>query len=348
MSDSTVVAAFVGLMVKIAEGFGVARAEVLRRSQLDEDMLADPDGRVPFENLMTIWDLLSERPGYDRFGVNLGRMAVHTQMGVLGWMLAQCPNMREGAEVLHRYGRLLSDVFTPRLAQEGPHAVWSQTLEPRYVRLRQPQEWALTSAWNTLRVLTGVPWPAREAWVQHARPTGDDPLSELLGVTVRYAAPSGRLVFDAACLDAPIHTASPALKDYLERTARERLARLPGQGTGSLAERVQRYLTGVIARGVPTQAEVAKHLAISERTLQRRLADEDTTFAALLDVTRRELAVIYLEEKQLAVYEVALLLGYAEPSAFYRAFRRWTGVTPNAYRDQRSQAPSASGAASRS
>ncbi|NVB78337.1 MAG: AraC family transcriptional regulator, partial [Kofleriaceae bacterium] len=310
------------------------RAEVLRRSELTEDMLVDPDGRVPFEKLMLIWDVIADRPGFDRLGVTFGRNVVHTELGVFGWMLAQSSTMREAADVLHRYGRLLSEVFAPRLADEGGQAVWHQTLQPRYVKLRQPQEWAIVSAWNIVRHLTRKPWQAREAWVQHARPDGEDALSALLEVEVRYGAPEGRLVLDGACLDAPVHGAQPALKEYLERTARERLAQLPGESEGALADRVQRYLTSALARGLPTQAEVAKHLGVSERTLQRRLADEGSAFATLLDTTRRELAVVYLAEKQLAVYEIALLLGYADPSAFHRAFRRWTGVTPSAYRER--------------
>lgn len=74
---------------------------------------------------------------------------------------------------------------------------------------------------------------------------------------------------------------------------------------------------------------------MSERTLQRRLKDEGVRFEQILEETRRELALLYLDEKRLAIYEVAFLLGYSEPSAFFRAFRRWTGRTPREHRDAR-------------
>src|SRR5574338_522706 len=99
--DSTVVAAFVALMVRVAEMYGARRDDILARAQIREDMLADPDGRIPFESLMVIWDILAERPGYDRLGVDLGRIPVYQQMGVLGWMLAQCATMRDAGDVLH-------------------------------------------------------------------------------------------------------------------------------------------------------------------------------------------------------------------------------------------------------
>jgi AraC-like DNA-binding protein len=86
---------------------------------------------------------------------------------------------------------------------------------------------------------------------------------------------------------------------------------------------------------VPGRGVVARRLAVSDRTLHRRLAGEGTTFAALVDEARRERAQLLLEDRRLSCSEVAFLLGYAEPAAFFRAFRRWTGETPQAWRTPR-------------
>ena len=84
----------------------------------------------------------------------------------------------------------------------------------------------------------------------------------------------------------------------------------------------------------PEQAVLARRLGMSECTLQRRLRSEGTSFAGLLDELRLDLARQYLGDNRLAIYEVAYLLGYSEPSAFNRAFRRWTGQTPREYRQR--------------
>ncbi|HMK72490.1 MAG TPA: helix-turn-helix transcriptional regulator, partial [Myxococcaceae bacterium] len=89
---------------------------------------------------------------------------------------------------------------------------------------------------------------------------------------------------------------------------------------------------GAAGKRQPSQASIAKLMGMSERTLQRRLSDEGTTFNKLLEEARRSVAIGYLADRNLAAYEVSFLLGYAEPATFFRAFKRWTGKTPQQYR----------------
>ena len=87
-----------------------------------------------------------------------------------------------------------------------------------------------------------------------------------------------------------------------------------------------------LSSGPPTLPETARALGISTRTMQRQLKEEGTTYAEVLDALRREMAAGLLHNHTLAIYEVAFLLGYSEPSTFYRAFRRWHGMSPGDYR----------------
>jgi AraC-like DNA-binding protein len=102
----------------------------------------------------------------------------------------------------------------------------------------------------------------------------------------------------------------------------------------SLSDRVRQILMQEVPGGNPSLEWVASRLALSPRTLQRRLRDEGTTHVALLDDLRRDLAIGYLKEKRVPIGEIAFLLGFSEPSAFHRAFRRWTGSTPGEVRNQ--------------
>jgi AraC-like DNA-binding protein len=161
------------------------------------------------------------------------------------------------------------------------------------------------------------------------KPAGID-RERALGCPVRFGAPESRAVLWRAPLERPLPRHDPALFAYLERHAQALLAGVPAEG--GVVERVQRLITEGLRSGEPVQAEVARRLALSERTLQRGLREADTSFAAILDAVRRQLAQLHLSERSLALHEVAFLLGYSEPSAFHRAFRRWTGQTPQEFR----------------
>jgi AraC-like DNA-binding protein len=204
------------------------------------------------------------------------------------------------------------------------HLVWPA----RVARLVQFADCALAGTAALSRSLAGLPASVpllREVWYQCPRPAGFD-REAALGCPVRFGAPETRAVLRREPLERPLPRHDPALFAYLERHAQAVLASIPSEG--GVVERVSRLITENLRHGEPAQSEVARKLALSERTLQRRLREADTSFAAILDAVRRQLAQLYLAEPTLGLHEVAFLLGYSEPSAFHRAFRRWTGKTP--------------------
>ncbi len=129
----------------------------------------------------------------------------------------------------------------------------------------------------------------------------------------------------------------PALLGVLEAHAAQIAAKVPD--ADSFARDVRRALSARMSKGEASIQNVARALATSTRSLQRRLAEVDLTFQQLLDDARRDAADVYLSDPALTVGEVAYLLGYAEPAAFHRAFRRWHNVTPQAFRKQHRKPP---------
>ena len=120
--------------------------------------------------------------------------------------------------------------------------------------------------------------------------------------------------------------ADAALKGVLDRAATQLLERLPRRDTWTA--RVREILAAELARGAPTLEQIAYRLGVTERTLRRRLHDEGTSHKEVLAELRLSLAQRHLSERVLSVAEIAFLLGFAEPSAFHKAFRRWTGRAP--------------------
>jgi AraC-like DNA-binding protein len=141
---------------------------------------------------------------------------------------------------------------------------------------------------------------------------------------------SGSFAFDRAILDLPLLTAEASLASLLERHAEAMLTKLPDNSSIELA--VRRALQPLLPGGEPRIEHVAKSLAMTPRTLQRRLREEDTAFQTVLDEVRRELASTYLDGQARSAGEVAFLLGFADPSAFRRAYKRWNGASPGKHR----------------
>ena len=195
---------------------------------------------------------------------------------------------------------------------------------------RHDCEMTLAIAVSFARRVTGVDWTPREVSFRHSRPQSVAEHERIFRSPVRFGRPSNELIFDSSLLALPMAKADAGLCAILDRHARELLAKSPRRG--GLAERVRRLLGEALNGGDPRQEAVSQKLGISVRTLQRRLSEEGTSHQDLLDEVRSELSRRYLQESKLAICEVAYILGFSEPSAFHRAFRRWTGVTPKEFR----------------
>jgi AraC-like DNA-binding protein len=183
------------------------------------------------------------------------------------------------------------------------------------------------------RLVTGQHWVPLEVAFEHAAPSRTTEHLRVFGVVPRFGAPETVVVLPSEVLRLPVRTGGSSLGSYLEAYARELLGRLPEHDATATAQ-VQRAIAVAVAHGVPDIDSVAGRLGTTARTLQRRLKDEGTTFAELTDAVRRSAAERYLADGRLPLAEIAFLLGFQDPSNFHKAFRRWTGNTPAAYRDR--------------
>jgi AraC-like DNA-binding protein len=179
------------------------------------------------------------------------------------------------------------------------------------------------------RTETDGAFAAAQVSFQH---TPDDVggFERILGCPVRTNASWNGVSVSSGAWRLPLRRRDPILRHVLEAQANDILARLPARA--GLALEVQRALAARVAGGDMGIDSLARQLAMSGRTLQRRLAAEGVSYQALLEDARKEAAERYISESILAIGEVAYLVGYSEPAAFHRAFKRWFGVTPEGFR----------------
>jgi len=335
--DGTMLAALVQGNLDAARAFGLDADALQRAAGLSPQALADPDGRVPVARYVALWEAISaDRRALD-FGLWLGKSMTLPALGVVGYVMQHAPDVRAALTCLERFNGLLGDGVGPRISERGEHVVLHRVEPPRIARLLALSIAAPLGTVTLLRDIAGLgPTDpvAVEVAFQHPPLPADTlaALDEVLACPLRFNQEATRLVLPRALLARPLVSPNQGLFAYLERHAEALQARVAG--SASLASRVRELLSARIRQGEPEQAAIAQALAMSERTLQRRLQDEGVTFAVLLDDVRADLGRMYLADPKLAIFEVAFLLGYSEPSAFNRAFRRWTGTSPSDFRRQ--------------
>jgi AraC-like DNA-binding protein len=164
-----------------------------------------------------------------------------------------------------------------------------------------------------------------------SRPATFERFVNLLGTEIRFNQPTNQLVFSAADLDRPIVLADPVARKLAQEQCERELDALGRQHQATLLERVRSFMAKNEG-GFRSLEEVASLTGMSARTLKRRLADLGTAFSTLLEDEQRERALVLLRSDELSIDEIASRVGYSEVANFTRAFRRWTGTTPAAYR----------------
>jgi AraC-like DNA-binding protein len=178
--------------------------------------------------------------------------------------------------------------------------------------------------------LAQVGWAPTQVKFAHPAPSVVREHERVFQAPIRFTAGENALVFPSELLHLPCRTADPGLLAVLSRHADQILSVLPQ--TDSWSDRIRRTAAEELGRGTAPVEQVARRLGLSVRSLQRRLAEEGTSYTELLDGIRHELAVRYFRDSRLSIAQIALLLGYAETSSFDRSFRRWCGMSPSDYR----------------
>jgi AraC-like DNA-binding protein len=196
---------------------------------------------------------------------------------------------------------------------------------------RHQIEFWLVTLVRICRQVTDTRLAPRHLSIRHRRDETPAEMRSFFGCDIEFGAASDEIIFPAPVASLPIVGSDNHLNDLLRRYAEEALAHRP-QERASLRSAVERVLPQLLPHAKASTTHVAQKLAVSRRTLSRKLRDEDVAFAEILEETRAALAKRYLAERDLPVSKIAWLLGYGEVSSFTHAFKRWTGMTPRQFR----------------
>lgn len=313
---------------------GVDPTQALAEVKLDAATVADPDARIPHGAAVALWKIAEKRANGRAFGLRVAEAMDLAQFDVQIYAFMSSPNLGAGIEQIIRYHRLNHDAAKLSLIKNDATAIVRHTLPGAHRLPASAAQFIIGAMVLSARGATGVDVPIEEIRFQHSAPTDMSDYTRVLRAPVRFEAQHNELVLRAAALSLPHRKADPGLAAVLDRHGRALLDALPK--VHSFADRVRTLLASELKGGNPSADNMAEKLRMSKRTLARRLAAEGTSHKALLDDLRASLARRYLADASLAISEVAFLLGFSEPSAFHRAFKRWTGQTPTAFRAAKS------------
>ena len=321
---------------------GLAQDRVVLAARLDPAWITTPPERVPASAMERLWAAAEQLTGDPDLGLHSAEGCNPGALGILGYVLLSCGTAAQALERLARHAPLLNEGLQVQLLMEGDQTLCrfgAATGSTSYLqhRPRQAIETLAAGIVLTLRRLAAQPQQAPQPLAVHFRHPAPASLGEhqrLLGPVVLFGQAHDQVRDASAALQAPLLSADPGLPAMFEGDALRRLQALASQTT--LRGRALAVVAARLRRTVPTLASVAAAPGVSGRSLQRGLQAERCAYRDIVDEVRHTLALAHLARPGSTATDVAFLLGFSEPSAFSRAFRRWTGVTPAQFLADRS------------
>lgn len=251
-------------------------------------------------------------------------------LGALGLAFKTAPTVQVALERLARYLLVLSDTLQYELTTTAEGGRFALVGRPHHRRgAAIANECALAAVLSITRSVSATPVDPVLVEFQHGAPDDDRHLRSVFGCPVRFDAVVNALHFDPAGLERRTLLADDGLSSYLLARLDDLTAR---KASRSIVDDVRAVIADALPDGQPSKSLVARRLGVSERTLHRQLADHGETFQSIATHARRDAAEALLAEGRHSIVEVAFLTGFADQTAFSRAFKRWTGTTPGAYR----------------
>lgn len=312
----------------LLKDLGVVPANVLRRAGLADDLLRQPSVRLAPADYYRLWDSIEAEMGDPLFPIRLCE-AVRSESFSPPLFAALCsPNLLVAAQRIAQYKALVApirlDVTKARDVVMMEFAWLDEPLSPPVSLVMMELLFCVSLA------RMGTREPVRPVEVTTpALPSPLAPYETFLGARVRHGA-KHRITFTTTDATRPFLTSNEPVWAAFEPALRQRLADLDAQAT--TAKRVRAALLEGLPSGLITMEAISRKLALSKRTLQRRIDAEGTSYQQILKETREALARHYLEKTELPAAEISFLLGFDAPNSFYRAFRTWTGTTPDSVR----------------
>lgn len=313
---------------------GHHQLEFCQRIGLSAEELQQEDAWVDLDTGHKVWQEAIAVTQDPYLGLHIGQKSNVSVAGMVAYLIQSCPDLLTAFSKMCEYNATYTTVFDYAIEQKPPNEVWmsytpvSEWVNNYPVTAQQAIETSMARTCAILRLLSGKSFTPQRACFSYALNKDLKMYHQLLCQEVEFGCSQNLLIFALDDLQHPVLTANKALQTHFEQMLQTQLT---AQKPHVWAHKVREAILAQPINIPPLLQAIAEKLHLSTRSLQRKLKDEGHTFLAIANDIQEQRAVHLLRQTQLNISEVAYMLGYAEPSVFRRAFKRWTGKTPKEY-----------------
>jgi AraC-like DNA-binding protein len=318
-------------ILSVSASRGVDVASLIRETGVDERLLATPGVRLPLDSVIRLWEHARRSTGDEAFPLHVAEFLPFGAYKTYDLLLATAPTVGEALVKAAKYNGFVNDAFRPTLEQRRGQACleyWNrvdpQCNPPEYI------EFIFACFLLRFRLTTGVAFRPTEIHFRHAPPRDLSELHRVFQAPIRFRQPVTRVLIDSSSLRIPQLFADAMTSELLEHYIRATLNHPCVDDELTVA--LRRAIHALMSSERVTLAAAARRLGVSRRTLQRSLEARGTSFRHVFRALRWELSLTLLGRRGIRMNEAAESLGFSELSSFSRAFKKWTGMSPQAYR----------------
>ncbi len=314
------------------------RTAVEKITGFSSEALTDPDLRIAADRHYHLWEYAEAITGDPAVGLHAGQMVDPDRMGLVGHVFFNCDTLGEAVIQYARLQRLINESVKLTFEQDGDQAVLSWQADSPGHYCRQDMDRTLASVLARTRHFIHPDIVADWVEIAHPKPVYAEEYRKLLGGPVRFGCQKTRIAFSSDYLSHPIPHRNPYVYSAVLKQVNTLLARIQSRRT--FGRKIRRLISQQMSTERIDADTLARQCHMSRQTLYRRLKKEGLGFHELVEDVRKDKALRYVASDRYALGEIAFLLGFSELSAFSRAFKRWTGISPAQYRTQTLANPS--------